>query len=86
MEETNNYARRLEIDLHESRLLLTHCKDALAGSRAKLDEERLEFGAAQEALIFERERHKETTELLERVIEEARRSGDLADVKSRAAQ
>lgn len=90
VEEADGYARKLERELRhaaniaeQSRLALAQCEDALAGSWAKLDEERLDFRAAQEALTFERERHKETTELLERVIEEARLSGDLADTLSR---
>ncbi|KAH6664016.1 hypothetical protein B0J14DRAFT_608244 [Halenospora varia] len=44
-----------------------------------LNEEHLDHRASQEALTFERERHKETMELLERVMKEAIRSGEVAD-------
>lgn len=49
----------------------------------RLDKERLEFRGTQEALNFELKRHKETSELLGRVFEEARLSGELADMRGR---
>jgi hypothetical protein len=83
VEAADAYALKLRRDLHESQFALAQCQDALAASCAKLDGERQGFGAAQQALTFERDRHKETTELLERVFEEARLSGELADTLSR---
>ena len=82
----NEYARRLEIDLHQtthearrSQLALTQCEASLVASWEMLNEERLEHRASQEALTFERERHQETIELLERIFKEAVRSGEIAD-------
>lgn len=74
-EEANNSAR-LQYDLKQ-------CQEALATSCAKLEEERLDYGAVRVALGFELESHKETIEVLERVFDEARKSGELADNFSR---
>jgi hypothetical protein len=75
----DGYARRLEHDLKEAMDSLTQCDAALAASREVINQERLYHRASQEELTFERERHKETVELLEKVFEEARRSGEIAD-------
>ncbi|KAH8674402.1 hypothetical protein BGZ60DRAFT_271486 [Tricladium varicosporioides] len=86
VESANDYARRLESELHEakntahqSQHALTQCEAALVNSWEMLNEERLDYRASQEALSFERERHKETMDLLERVFKEAIRSGEVAD-------
>jgi len=80
------YAERLEHDLEEamdlawgSRHALTLCEESLASSWDMINQERLDHRASQEALTFERERHKETIELLEKVFKEAVRSGEIAD-------
>ncbi|KFX92039.1 hypothetical protein V490_05590 [Pseudogymnoascus sp. VKM F-3557] len=90
LEDERNYRLQLERDLVEagntleqSRFALIQSQEALSACCTRLDEERLEFRATQEALNFEHERHKETTELLERVFEEARLSGELADMRGR---
>lgn len=90
LEDAHNYGFKLERDiveavnaLEQSRFALIQSQEALSSCCTMLDEERLEFRGAQEALNFERERHKETIELLERVFEEARQSGELADMRSR---
>ncbi|KFY28054.1 hypothetical protein V491_00660 [Pseudogymnoascus sp. VKM F-3775] len=90
LEDQRNHGLKLERDLVEavnaleqSRFALIQSQEALSACCARLDEERLEFRGIQEALNFERERHKETIELLERVFEEARRSGELADMRGR---
>jgi hypothetical protein len=75
----DQYARMLEHDRKEAMNSLTQCEAALAASREVINQERLYHRASQEELTFERERHKETVELLERVFEEARRSGEIAD-------
>jgi hypothetical protein len=75
----DRYARMLEHDRKEAMNSLTQCEAALAASREVINQERLYHRASQEELTFERERHKETVELLERVFEEARRSGEIAD-------
>jgi len=62
----------LESKLHQ-------CEASLVNSWEMLNEERLEHRACQEALTFERERHKDTIKLLGQVFEEATRSGEIAD-------
>ncbi|OBT85136.1 hypothetical protein VE02_05623 [Pseudogymnoascus sp. 03VT05] len=90
LEDSRNYGLQLERDLVEarnileqSRFALMQSQEALSMCSTRLDEERLEFRCTQEALNFEHERHKETTELLGRVFEEARLSGELADMRGR---
>ncbi|KFY96901.1 hypothetical protein V498_02412 [Pseudogymnoascus sp. VKM F-4517 (FW-2822)] len=90
LEDSRNYGLQLERDLVEarntleqSRFALVQSQEALSMCSTRLDEERLEFRGTQEALNFEHERHKETTELLGRVFEEARLSGELADMRGR---
>ena len=90
LEDSRNYGLQLERDLVEarntleqSRFALMRSQEALSVCSTRLDEERLEFRDTQEALNFEHERHKETTELLGRVFEEARLSGELADMRGR---
>ncbi|KFX89753.1 hypothetical protein V490_06825, partial [Pseudogymnoascus sp. VKM F-3557] len=90
LEDEHNYGLKLERDLVEagntleqSRFALIQSQEAFGACCTRLDEERLEFRGTQEALNFERERHKETIELLERVLEEARQSGELADMRGR---
>ncbi|KFZ25146.1 hypothetical protein V502_00376 [Pseudogymnoascus sp. VKM F-4520 (FW-2644)] len=90
LEDERNYRLQLERDLvvagntlEQSRFALIQSQEALSACCARLDEERLEFRGTQEALNFEHERHKETTEILERVFEEARLSGELADMRGR---
>ena len=75
VEAAHEHARRLEHDLELAR-------NALFSSWEKLHDERLEFRAAQEELVFERERHKETTDMLERVFQEAILSSQIADALS----
>jgi hypothetical protein len=58
---------------------LTECEASLAASWGLINQERLDHRASQEALTFERERHKETLELLELVFKEAVRCGEIAD-------
>ncbi|KAL5344940.1 hypothetical protein ACLOAV_009893 [Pseudogymnoascus australis] len=90
LEDSRNYGLQLERDLVEarntleqSRFALMQSQEALSMCSTRLDEERLEFRGTQEALNFEHERHKETSELLGRVFEEARLSGELADMRGR---
>lgn len=90
VEAAYEYARSLEQDLHRATSLvqhsqhaLTQCEASLAASWDQLNEERLDHRAAQEELLFERERHKETMELLEKVFHEAMHSGEIADMLSR---
>lgn len=89
MEETNRYALKLEEDimgvtsnLTQSQFALAECQNALYAKTTTLDQERLEFRALQEALTFERERHLETTQLLEQTFEEAKQRGQRADMLS----
>jgi len=63
----------------KSQYALMQCETSLFNCWKMLNEERLELGACQEALSFERERHKDTIDLLERVFKEATRSGEIAD-------
>ena len=86
LEAAHHYALKLERDLigtanvtQQSHIVLAQCRDALTASAAELDEERLDHRATQEALNFERATHRETINVLERVFEEARVSGELAD-------
>ena len=79
VEAAHEYARRLENDLEHARYALLQSEASLVSSWEKLEDERLEFRAAQEELVFERERHKETTDMLERVFHEAIRSSQIAD-------
>ena len=72
IEAAHHYALKSERDLAQ-------CRDALTASAADLDEERLDHRATQESLSFERATHRETINVLERVFEEARVSGELAD-------
>ncbi len=90
LEDSCNYGLQLERDLVEarntleqSRFALMQSQEALSMCSTRLDEERLEFRGTQEALNFELERHKETSELLGCVFEEARLSGELADMRGR---
>lgn len=85
-ESANEYARKLERDLHElareaqrSQQALTQCEASLIASWNQLNEERLEHRASREALALECARHKDTLDMLERVFQEARRSGEIAD-------
>ena len=72
IEAAHHYALKIARDLAQ-------CRDALTASAAEVDEERLDHRATQEALSFERSTHRETINVLERVFEEARVSGELAD-------
>jgi hypothetical protein len=65
--------------VEETRLAFTNCEAALFASWEKLNNERLDHRASREELSFERERHQESIELLDRVFKEAVRSGDVAD-------
>jgi hypothetical protein len=68
------------------RLALAQHEATLVGSWEKFNEERLEHQASREELAFERERHKETADFLDRVFKEATQSGDIADsLRSRVA-
>jgi hypothetical protein len=84
-----NYARRLEKDLHDAQTAIHQYQSALAEYAASLaaswetlNGERLEHQACREALTFETERHKETIELLDRIFKEAMRSVEVADFLS----
>jgi hypothetical protein len=86
VEAAENYARRLERDLqqtkaaaHQYQVALTECEASLVTSWETLNKERLDHRASREALAFESERHKETMELLERMFKEAIRSSEVAD-------
>lgn len=72
IEAAHHYALKCERELKQ-------CQDALTASAAEVNEERLDHRATQEALSFERATHRETINVLERVFEEARVSGELAD-------
>ncbi|KFY17995.1 hypothetical protein V492_00245 [Pseudogymnoascus sp. VKM F-4246] len=72
IEAAHHYALKCERELKQ-------CQDALTASAAEVNEERLDHRATQEALGFEQALHKETIKVLERVFEEARVSGELAD-------
>jgi hypothetical protein len=80
-----NYARRMEKDLQEARIvihqyqsILAECIVSLASSWETLNEERLDHQACREALKFETKKHRETIELLK----DAMRSGEVADLLS----
>ncbi|KAF8848392.1 hypothetical protein BDZ45DRAFT_753891 [Acephala macrosclerotiorum] len=82
----NEYARKLENDIHEattrvqqSQWKFTHCEAALLSNQETLEEERLAYRASREELTFEREKYQETLEILEKVFREAVRSGEVAD-------
>lgn len=86
LEAAHHYALKLERHLTDaanatnlSHIALAQCRDALTASGTEVDEERLDHRATQEALAFEQAMHKETINVLERVFEEARVSGELAD-------
>ncbi|KAG0645011.1 hypothetical protein D0Z07_9204 [Hyphodiscus hymeniophilus] len=82
VEAAHGYARSLENDLDLVRFALLQCESSLNSSWERLNEERLEYRAAQEELVFERERHKETMDMLEKMFHEAMRSGQIADFLS----
>lgn len=89
MEIAENYARRLEKDLHNAQTAIHQYQSALAEYAASLasswetlNGERLDHQACREALAFETERHRETIELLDRIFKDAMRSGEVADFLS----
>jgi hypothetical protein len=89
VEVAENYARRLEKDLHNAQTAihqyqsaLAECTASLASSWETLNGERLDYQACREALTFETKRHKETIELLDRIFKDAMRSGEVADFLS----
>ncbi|KFY31869.1 hypothetical protein V493_00726 [Pseudogymnoascus sp. VKM F-4281 (FW-2241)] len=79
IEAAHHYALKLERDQIEAANALAQCRDALTTTAAEVDEERLDHRATKEALGFEQAMHKQTISVLERVFEEARVSGELAD-------
>jgi len=89
VEAAENYARRLEKDLHDAQTAiyqyqsaLTEYAVSLASSWETLNRERLDHQACQEALTFETERHRETIELLDCIFKDAIQSGEVADFLS----
>jgi hypothetical protein len=78
----NDLGRTTET-LEQSRVTLTHCEAALVASWEQAKQERLDHLRCREELTLEltleHERHKETTQLLDRVFKEAVRSGEIAD-------
>jgi septal ring factor EnvC (AmiA/AmiB activator) len=83
IQKLKNDLDRTTETLEQSRVTLTHCEAALVASWEQVQQERLGHVRCREELIlelaFERERHKETTQLLDRVFKEATRSGEIAD-------
>jgi hypothetical protein len=84
------YIQKLKSDLdrttqtlEQSRITLTHCEAALVVSWEQGKQERLDHQRCREELTLEltleRERHEETTKMLDRVFKEATRSGEIAD-------
>jgi len=64
--------------IEETQLAFTNCKAALFISWQNLNNERFDYRASREELFFERERHKETTELINQIFKKAVRSGEIA--------
>jgi hypothetical protein len=86
VEAAENYARRVEKDLNEAQTTayqyqatLARCEASLSFSWETLNEERLNHRECQEALILEKNRHKETGEFLDRVLKEAVPSSEITD-------
>ena len=91
VEAAHEYARSLENNLGHVSHALLQCKGSLASSWEELNQGRLEYQKVQKELVLERERHKDTMDMLQKVLHEAMRSSEIADslsgeiVKLRAA-
>ncbi|KAI9768258.1 MAG: hypothetical protein M1840_005088 [Geoglossum simile] len=86
VETADNYSRKLEVDLHHSRIAAhtaaaahADCQSALTKCQNALEEERLEHRACKEALQFESDRRGETDRCLECAYVVAQQAGEIAD-------
>jgi hypothetical protein len=78
----NEYARKLENDLYEVTTHAQRFRYALIRCEDQLNEERLDHRASREELAFERARHQDTLEILDKVFHEATQSGEIVDLLS----